>query len=62
MQQRRQHARSVAMAVAMIMIVAVGVITIVVAVRSAHIVHGIQHARINALPHINNYQARAHAN
>jgi hypothetical protein len=31
-------------------------------VRAAHAVHDIQHARINALQHINNYQGRALAN
>jgi len=33
----------------------------VVAVRSARVVHGIQHARQNPLPHINKYQVSAHA-
>lgn len=38
------------------------VVVTVIQVRAVHGVHGIQNARINALPHIDKYQGRALAN
>jgi hypothetical protein len=46
--------------VAVIVIVAVLVIAVVA--QAAHAVHDIQHARVNALQHIDKYQARVLAN
>ena len=48
------------MIVTCLMVVTAGVAMIVV--RAARAVHIIQHARENALPHINTYQGRALAN
>jgi Na+/proline symporter len=45
-----------------IVIVIVVVTVLVIVVRAAPAVHIIQHARENALPHINTYQGRALAN
>jgi hypothetical protein len=55
---------AVTVLVTVIMLVAVTVLVavIVLAVRLVHDLHGIQNAPIDALPHINKYQARAHAN
>ncbi len=50
-----------AVVVPVAVIMAMSVISIVIAVQPARIVHGIQHARQNALPHINKYQARVYA-
>jgi hypothetical protein len=50
----------VVVAVAMVMVMAVAVIVIVV--RTDRGVHNIQHAPVNALPHIDKYQGRAVAN
>jgi hypothetical protein len=44
------------------MAVIVFVFVLVVVMRAARAVHDIQHARVNALPHIDNYQGRALAN
>jgi len=52
----------VVMAVAMAMVMAVVVIVIVIMMRTDRGVHGIQHAPVNALPHIDKYQGRAVAN
>jgi cell division protein FtsW (lipid II flippase) len=73
--QARQDASSVTVIVPVVImtivlhvtvtvLMTVFVVAFVVAfvVRAAHAVHDIQHARINALPHINNYQGRALAN
>lgn len=46
--------------VVMLTVVAV-VVTLVVAAQPARIVHNIQHARRNALPHIDKCPVRAHA-
>ena len=47
---------------AVLMAVIVFVFVLVVVMRAARAVHDIQHARVNALPHIDNYQGRALAN
>ena len=43
-------------------VVSTVVLVLVVVMRTAHALHSIQHARINALPHLDNYQGRAVAN
>jgi hypothetical protein len=53
---------TVLVAVAVLMTVAVAVLVIAVGAQAAHAVHDIQHARVNALPHIDKYQARVLAN
>jgi len=55
---------TVLMAVLMTVIVAVTtvVVVLVVVLRTARAFHDIQHARINALPHLDKYQRRAVAN
>lgn len=45
-----------------LVIVIVLVVVLVIVVRAAPAVHIVQHARENALPHINTYQGRALAN
>jgi hypothetical protein len=52
----------VLVAVTVAVLVAVLVLVIAVVARAAHAVHDVQHARINALPHIDKYQARVLAN
>ena len=51
---------TVAVLVAVFVIVAV--LVIVAVARAAHAVHDIQHARVNALQHIDKYQTRVLAN
>jgi hypothetical protein len=64
--QPRQQARAVTaarlitVAVAVTMTVVMAVVVIVV--RAVRALHNIQHARINALPHIDKNQGRALAN
>jgi Ca2+/Na+ antiporter len=55
---------TVAVLVAVLVLVLVLVVLLVIAVvaRAAHAVHDIQHARVNALQHIDKYQARVLAN
>ena len=53
---------TVLVAVTVLMTVVMAVLMIAVGARSAHAVHDIQHARVNALPHIDKYQARVLAN
>jgi len=48
--------------VAVLVLVLVAVLVIAVVARAAHAVHDIQHARVNALQHIDKYQARVLAN
>jgi hypothetical protein len=52
----------VAVTVLMTVAVLVAVLVIAVVARAAHAVHDVQHARIDALPHIDKYQARVLAN
>jgi hypothetical protein len=52
----------VLVAVTVAVLVAVLVLVIAVVAQAAHAVHDVQHARINALPHIDKYQARVLAN
>jgi hypothetical protein len=55
---------TVIVAVLMTVIVAVStvMVVLVVVLRTARAFHDIQHARINALPHLDKYQRRAVAN
>jgi hypothetical protein len=64
MQQATDYPGPVAGLVAVLVVVTVLVIMteLVIVVRAAPAVHIIQHARENALPHINTYQGRALAN
>ena len=48
--------------VAVLVLVLVVLLVIAVVARAAHAVHDIQHARVNALQHIDKYQARVLAN
>jgi hypothetical protein len=48
--------------VAVVVLMTVAVLVIAVGAQAAHAVHDIQHARVNALPHIDKYQARVLAN
>jgi hypothetical protein len=58
MQQATDYPGPVAVLVTVLVVVTV----LVIVVRAAPAVHIIQHARENALPHINTYQGRALAN
>jgi hypothetical protein len=70
MQQATDYPGPVAVVVTRLVVVTVCVIVCVIVtarlavivVRAAPAVHVIQHARENALPHINTYQGRAPAN
>jgi Ca2+/Na+ antiporter len=53
---------TVAVLVAVLVLVLVVLLVIAVVARAAHAVHDIQHARVNALQHIDKYQARVLAN
>ena len=75
--QARQHTRPVLVAVLVMTIMVLVAVTVLMTVavlvlvvllviavvaRAAHAVHDIQHARVNALQHIDKYQARVLAN
>jgi hypothetical protein len=55
-------AAAVAVTVVVTRLIIVTVLMAVIVVRAARAVHIVQHARENALPHINTYQGRALAN
>jgi hypothetical protein len=62
--QPRSQARPLTAVMLMTVLVTMAVVmaVAVLVVRADRGVHDIQHARINALPHIDNYQRRAIAN
>ena len=62
MQQATDYPGPVAVTVTVLVTVLVLVAVLVTVVWAAPAVHIIQHARENALPHINTYQGRALAN
>jgi hypothetical protein len=62
MQQATDYPGPVAVTVTVLVTVLVIVAVLVTVVWAAPAVHIIQHARENALPHINTYQGRALAN